>query len=97
MGRLPLRHFIVRFRFDGMDEIRKFDGILNEEDGRVIAYQIIVAFLGIEFGSPTADIPYCIRRSSEALHGGKTHKDRGFSPGLLQKAALVYLERDLYT
>ena len=57
MGRLPLRHFIVGFRFDGMDEIRKFDGILNEEDGRVIAYQIIVAFLGIEFGSPTADIP----------------------------------------
>ena len=86
MGRLPLRHFIVGFRFDGMDEIRKFDGILNEEDGRVIAYQIIVAFLGIEFGSPTADIPYCNRRSSEALHGGKTHKDRGFFSRILQKS-----------
>lgn len=95
MGRLPLRHFIVGLRLDGMDEIREFDGVLNEKDGRVVAHQVIVAFLGIELGGEAADVPHRIRRSSEALHVGKTHKDRGLFSRILQKARLGVLGKGL--
>ncbi len=49
VGALTLRHFVVGFRLDGMDEIGEFNGVLNEKDGRVVADQVEVAFLGIEF------------------------------------------------
>lgn len=79
------------FRLHGMDEVREFDGVLDEEDRRVVAHQVIVTFLGIEFGGEAADVPHRIRRSSEALHVGKTHKDRSLFSRILQKARLGVL------
>ena len=38
----------VGFHFHGMDEVGKFDGILNEEDRDVVPNQIPVAFLGVK-------------------------------------------------
>lgn len=58
-----------------MDEVREFDGVLNEEDGRVVAHQVVIPLPGIEFGGESADVPHRIRGSPESLHVGKTHKD----------------------
>lgn len=43
-----------------MDEIREFDGILNKEDGRVVAHQVVIPLPGIEFGGESADVPHRI-------------------------------------
>src|ERR1035437_2804736 len=43
-----LRKAAVGFHLDGMDEVREFDGVLNEENRDVVADQIPVAFLGVK-------------------------------------------------
>jgi len=57
----------------GVDEIRKFQRITNEEDGRVVADQIVVSFFGVELQRKTSRIA---RRVGCALGAG----DRG-EPG----------------
>ena len=42
-----LRNFVVGARLDGVDKVGEADGILNEEDGDVVADDIEVALIGI--------------------------------------------------
>jgi hypothetical protein len=35
-----LRNLAIRLRFDGMDEVREEDGILDKEDGNVVAHNV---------------------------------------------------------
>src|ERR1700737_2627888 len=46
-----LWNFIVRLGFDSMNQVRKFNGVLNKKYGYIIAYQVIIAFLRIELNS----------------------------------------------
>jgi hypothetical protein len=45
VGRLRLRKRPVGFLLGGMDQVRKLDGVLDEEDRDVVADEIPVAFL----------------------------------------------------
>ena len=54
--RLALRHFIMGFRLDGMDNIRKFDRFLYEEDRDIVADQVPVSFLSVKFRRKTTDV-----------------------------------------
>ena len=47
----------MRFWFDGMYDIREFDRVLNEEDRNVIADNIPIAFVSVEFSGKTANVP----------------------------------------
>lgn len=49
MGCLGLGNFVVWFGFVSMDDIGKFDGVLNEEYGNIVGDNILVFFLCVEF------------------------------------------------
>jgi HTH-type transcriptional regulator/antitoxin HigA len=47
----------VRFHFNSVDEVGKFNGILDEEDWNIVPDQIPITFLRVKFdGKP---YPYC--------------------------------------
>lgn len=57
---LPSRNFVIRFRFDCMNEIWEFYCFLNEEDGHVVADNIPVSFLRVELDRESTDVSDCI-------------------------------------
>ena len=59
----------VGFHFDGMNQVGKLDRILNKEDRDIIADEIEIAFLGIEFDGKTADI-------ARQIDGTRAARDR---------------------
>jgi len=54
----------MRLGFDGMDQIGELHGISDKEHRYIIAHQIIVSLLGIEFYSKTS---YILTVSAEPL------------------------------
>ncbi len=77
VGRLRLRDLVVRLGFDRVDEVRKLDGILDEEHWHVVADQVEVALVGVELGGKAAHVAHGVRRAARALHGGEAHEYRG--------------------
>ena len=73
-----LWNFIMRFWFYRMDEIRKFDGILNEKDGHIISDQIVIAFLRIKLNRKPANISCQISGPPGTRHSRKTNEYRRF-------------------
>ena len=61
MRRRGLRHFMMGFRLDRMDQIRKFHRVLNEKDGNVVADEIEVSFLGVKFHGKAAYVSREVR------------------------------------
>lgn len=57
MSTLSLRHLIMWLRLDSVNKIREFDGILDEENGDVVANEIPISFLSVELDSKTSNIP----------------------------------------
>ena len=49
MGRRGLWYFIMWFGLNSMDQIGKLDRVLDKKDRDVIANQIVVSFLRVEF------------------------------------------------
>src|SRR5450830_1134207 len=62
-----LRKAAVGFHLDGMDEVGKFDGILDEENRDVVADQVPVAFLRVKLDGKPA---YVTRRIDRARAAG---------------------------
>lgn len=62
--RLCLGHFVVRLGLGGMDDIGELDGVLDEEDGDVVAYDVPVALLGVKFDCKAAHITDGIGRAT---------------------------------
>ena len=58
------RHTLLR-----VDEVGELDGIANEEDRSVVAYQVVVAFGGVEFHRETAWVTPRIGGAGFARHG----------------------------
>ena len=77
MRRGRLRHLMMRLRFHGMDQIREFHRILDEEDRDVVAHQVVIPFLRVKLHGEAARIPRQITGTSGPGDGRKTHKDRG--------------------
>ena len=65
----------VRFHFDGMNQIRELHGILDEKHRDVVAHQIVIAFLGIEFIGKPAHIARGISRPGLACQTGLSLPD----------------------
>ena len=72
-----LREAAIGLLLCGVDQIGKFDGVLDEEDGDVVADQIPVAFLGVELDGEAADIAGDIGGALVAGDGGEAHEDGG--------------------
>lgn len=76
MGALALRDSPMRLRFYRMDKVRKFMGILNKENGRIVSHQIKNTLFSIKFGRKSPYISDCIRRACAALNRREAHKNR---------------------
>src|SRR5664279_3804587 len=61
-----LREATIGFHLYGMDEVGKFDGVLDEENRNVVSYQIPVAFFGVKLDSKSAYITRCVYRTRAA-------------------------------
>ncbi|EMR02453.1 hypothetical protein ADICEAN_02439 [Cesiribacter andamanensis AMV16] len=86
-----LWHFIVGHGLDGMHKINELDAILDKEYRHVVAYQVVIAFLGIELCCKTPHIPHRIGRASGAHNGREAHKDGCLYRGIGEKLGLGIL------
>ena len=78
MRRSRLRNFVVRFGFDGVDEVGKFYRVLNKKDRNVVADEIEIAFVGVKLDGETAHVARQIGRAARTGDGRKTHENRRF-------------------
>ena len=78
MRGLCLRESAIGFFFRSMDEVGKFDRILDKKDGDIVADDVPVAFLGIKLHREAANIPREIGRSFVTGHGRESHKSWSF-------------------
>ena len=69
MRRRGLRKATIGFHFDRMNEVGKFDGILNEKDRDIIADQIPIALFRVKLDGEAANIARGIGRTGPACHG----------------------------
>src|ERR1035441_1186381 len=72
-----LRKAAVGLHFYGMDEIGKFDGILDEENRDVVADQVPVALLSVKLDGKSAYVTWGIYRTRAACDGRYTTKHGG--------------------
>src|ERR1035437_1354623 len=72
-----LRKAAVGFHLYGMDEVGKFDGILDEENRDVVADQVPVAFLGVKLDGKPAYVTRGIDRTRAACDGRYAGKNGG--------------------
>ena len=77
MRRLRLWEGTVRLLFNGMSQIRKFDGVLNEKHRDIVAHQIPVPLLGVELRGKTTNIAREIERPGATRDSGKAHEHFG--------------------
>ena len=71
-----LRKAAVRLHLHRMDQIGKLDRVLDEEHRDIVAYQVPVAFLGVELHREAAHIARRVDRTSPTGHGRKTREQR---------------------
>jgi hypothetical protein len=55
--------------------LRKFHGVLNEEDGNIVSNNIPVTLLGVELASKTSDIANCVCGATATKNGRKSQED----------------------
>ena len=60
MSTLTCRYLIVRLGLDCVNDIRKFDSVLDEKDWDVVSDDVPVAFFGVEFDGKATDVANCV-------------------------------------
>ena len=88
MRRLGLRKGTVRLLFHGMDQIGEFDRVLDEEDRDIVADNVPIALLRVEFDREAAHVACQIHRPLVAGYGREADKDLGLLPHLGQHVGL---------
>ena len=76
VGAAGLRKGAIGFHFDGMDEIGKLDGVLDEKDRDIVADEVPVSLFGIELHGKPAHVTRCIDRTRAAGDRREPGKDR---------------------
>ena len=66
-GRVPLLR---------VDKAGEHDGVVDEEDGRVVADQIPVALLGVDFDGEPARVAHRVGRAAFSANRGEPHRQR---------------------
>ena len=66
---LSLGHLVVRLGLARVDDIGELDGVLDEENGNVVANEIPVTLLGVELGRETTDITNSVGTAPAAEDG----------------------------
>jgi len=71
MSCLSLWHLIVRLRLRGMHEVGKLDSVLDEEDRNVIADNVPVSLICIEFYGKASNIANSVLGNVNNCIGGR--------------------------
>lgn len=58
-----------------VDEVRELDGVLNEENGRVVSNHIVVAFFGVMFDGETTGVAIAVIGATFTGDGGEAEED----------------------
>ncbi len=95
MRRGRLRKTAVGLHLDRVDEVGELHRVLDEKDRDVVADQVEIAFLGIEFGGETAHVAGQVARPGAAGDGRDAHKDRNLLARTLQEIGLGVLAQRL--
>ena len=89
-----LRESPVRLHLYSMDQVREFDGILDEKDRDVIADEIPISFFGVELHRKSADIPRRVYRPCATSNGRYSSKHRSLLAQLSEDPGCsVFLQR----
>ena len=80
-----LGHFVVRFRFARVDDVRELDGVLDEEHRDVVADQVEDAFVGVELRREAAHIANGVGGATRAQDRREADEDRRLLRGVLQE------------
>jgi hypothetical protein len=91
VGRGGLRDFVVQFRLDGVNHVREFDGVLDEEDRDVVADEVEVSLLCVELGGEAAHVAREVGRAARARDGREAHEDGRLHLRVLQEVGLRQL------
>ena len=71
-------HVGARIAFDGVVQVGEFQRIAQEEDRRVVAHEIPVALIGVEFHGEAADVAFGVSGAAFARNRGETHETDRF-------------------
>jgi len=82
--RLGLGYLVVRLGFGGVDDVGKLDGILDKEDGNVVADQIPVTLLGVELDSEPTHITNRIGAPAAAKDSREADEHRRYARRICQ-------------
>ncbi len=66
MGRSRLRHFVMRFGLDRVDQVGELDRVLNKEHRHVVSDKIEDAFVGVELDGKSAHVAGEVGRATRA-------------------------------
>lgn len=89
---LPIHRFSLVNSNSGLghgtsvDNIGKFNGVLNEEYGYVVSHNIPIPLFCIELNCKTTHITYGICRTTGSENRGKTDKNRSCAAGVVENA-----------
>src|SRR5688572_21439443 len=72
----------MRLRLGGVNQIRKFHSVLNEKNRDVVADQIPIALVGIEFYGETAHIAHGVGGAPFSYDGREAYEHRRPLAGL---------------
>jgi hypothetical protein len=92
---LRLRKSSIRLLLRRVDDIRKLDGVLNKEHGDVVANDVPIAFLCVEFYREATDVAREVGRALVAGYGRETHKRGCFLPCSLEEIGFRHLRQRL--
>ncbi len=73
-----------RIRLQGVDDVRKLDGVADEEDREIVAHEVPVAVFGVEFHGKPAGVAGDFGGIPSADDGGEPDGEWCPLPGLLE-------------
>jgi len=79
MRSLRLRNFVVRFGFAGVNDVRKFHRILNEEYWNIVSDDIPVTLFCVELDCKASNISDGVCASTATKNGRESNENRSFS------------------
>lgn len=75
---LRLRYLIVRLRFAGVNEVREFKSVIDEEDGNVVPDNVPIAFFRVKLHGEASYVSYSVGATSAAKHRREADKGGSF-------------------
>ena len=83
--------FVRRVALLRVDEVGELERVADEEDRRVVAGHVVVAFLGVELDREAARVALGVGRALLAAHGGEPGEDLGLLADLGEERGLRVL------